>query len=187
MPQHTTTEAQNETLQGIQRRLALVRSSLSPILGTTGLCELDISLPSLFVQEYPQVLTHGDLSMTNILLDENTYEITGIVDWSLASILPFGMDLDCLFLTTGYMNRDGWHNYECRSRLLETFWTEFWSNSEVRDNWRRLRIRDMAERAAKIGALLRYAFQRNADGSPSETLMPKESLTWRYLHAWFAT
>ncbi|KID63586.1 Protein kinase-like domain protein, partial [Metarhizium brunneum ARSEF 3297] len=186
-PLHTTTEAQTETLDGIQRRLALVRSSSLSIFETPSWWELERSLPALFARHYPQVLTHGDLSRTNILVDEDTYEITGIVDWSLASILPFGMDLDCLFLTTGYMDRHGWHDYACRSRLHEAFWTEFWSASQVRDDVRQYKIRETAERVAKIGAILRYAFQRNADGSPSETLMSDGALTWSYLQAWLAT
>jgi hypothetical protein len=96
------------------------------------------------------------------------------------------MELDSLFLTTGYMNRGGWHDYACRSLLHEAFWDEFWSASEVRDNVRRDQVRDMAEQAAMIGAILRYAFQRNADGSPSEALVSDGALTWRYLRAWLA-
>lgn len=157
------------------------------ILGTPAWRELERSLLTLFGRNYPQVLTHGDLSRTNVLVDEDTHEGTGIVDWSLASILPFGMDLDCLFLTTVYMDRDGWYNYACRSRLHEAFWTEFWSVSEVRNNMRQYQVRDMAEREAKIRAILRYAFQRNADGSPSETLMSDGASTWRHLQAWLAT
>lgn len=185
-PQYVTTEARAESLERIQRRLALLIGS-SSVLGTSAVSELDHSLPTLFAWEYPQVLTHGDFSRTNILVDEDTYEITGIIDWSLAAILPFGMELDCLFLTTGYMDRGGWHDYACRSRLHEVFWDEFWSASGVGDDRRRDEVRDMAERAAKIGAILRYAFQRNADGSPSETLASDGALTWRYLQAWLAT
>lgn len=147
---------------------------------------LERSLPTLFGQECPQVLTHGDLSVTNILVDEKSYGITGIVDWSLAAILPFGMELDCLFLTTGYMSRDGWHDYACRRRLHEAFWAELWSVSGVGDDTPRDHIRDMAERAARIGAILRYAFQRSADGSPSKALASDGASTWRYLQAWLA-
>jgi aminoglycoside phosphotransferase len=155
--------------------------------------ELASRLPALFAQEYPQVLTHGDLSRTNILVDEDTFEITGIIDWSLAAILPFGMELDTLYLTTtGYMNLGGWHDYACRSRLHQAFWNEFWSASGIGDDGdyddgRRAKIRDMAEQAARIGAILRHAFQRNADGSPSETLVDDGAVTLRYLQAWLAT
>ncbi|KAJ2896327.1 uncharacterized protein MKZ38_005626 [Zalerion maritima] len=185
-PQQTTAEARAETLGGVQRRLALLFESSLSFLGDSAASKLKRSLPTLFGQEYRQALTHGDLSRTNILVNEDTYEITGIVDWSLAAILPFGMELDCLFLTTGYMNRDGWHDYACRSRLHEAFWDEFWSASEVRNNVQREKIRDMAKQAAMIGAILRYAFQRNADGSPSEALVSDGALTWRYLRAWLA-
>lgn len=133
-------------------------------------------------------MTHGDLSRTNILVDESTFNITGIVDWSLAAILPFGLELDSLFLTTGYMDRHGWHNYACRSRLHQVFWNEFWSILGITNNdGRRAKIRDMAEQAAKIGAILRYAFQRNADGSPSEALVSDEAFTLRYLQAWVSS
>lgn len=183
-PQHTTAEVRGETLDGVQRRLARLKESPS-ILEAEIVSELQRALPTLFGQDYPQVLTHGDLSRTNILVDEDTYEITGIVDWSLAAILPFGMDLDCLFLTTGYMDLKGWHDYACRERLREAFWDEFWAvagvGGEVRD-----RVRELAERAARIGAVLRYAFRRDADGSPSEALESDGALSWRCLQAWLA-
>lgn len=78
----------------------------------------------LFSDKYLQVLTHGDFTKTNVLIDPDTYETTGIVDWSLASVLPFGVELDCHFLMTGCMDLDGWHNYACRERLWEAFWAE---------------------------------------------------------------
>ena len=137
----------------------------------------------LFSQKYPQVLTHGDLSRTNILVDENTFEITGIVDWSLAAVLPFGMELDCLFLMMGYMNLSGWHNYACRPHLQIAFWNEFWTVSGIEDTTRQMEVRTMAESAARIGAVLRYAFQRNADGSSSEVVLTSDR-TSNYLDAW---
>lgn len=170
-------------MDGVRRRLVLVSSSC--ILGASIVSELEHSLPILFRQGYPQVLTHGDLSTTNILVHEDTYEITGIVDWSLAALLPFGMELDCLFLKTGYMDRNGWHDYACCSQLREAFWLEFWSASGIEDSARR-NVRSMAEQAAPIGATLRYAFRRNANGSPSEALASEEALAWSYLRAWLA-
>ena len=43
---------------------------------------------------YPVVLNHGDLIPSNILVDEETWNITGLVDWAEAEFLPFGM---CLY------------------------------------------------------------------------------------------
>ncbi|KAL1846486.1 hypothetical protein Daus18300_014236 [Diaporthe australafricana] len=182
-PQQVTAEARAEALDGVRRRLVLLSSSC--ILGASMMPELERSLPILFGQEYPQVLTHGDLSLTNILVHDDTYEITGIVDWSLAALLPFGMELDCLFLTTGYMDRGGWHDYACCSQLREAFWLEFWSASGIEDSARR-NVRNMAEQAARTGATLRYAFRRNANGSPSEVLASEEALAWSYLREWLA-
>jgi Ser/Thr protein kinase RdoA (MazF antagonist) len=58
---------------------------------------LETILPLLFLNEHPQVLTHGDFSKTNVLVNPDTYEVTGIADWSLAAVQPFGIELDCLF------------------------------------------------------------------------------------------
>ncbi|KAB5570379.1 hypothetical protein GE09DRAFT_706087 [Coniochaeta sp. 2T2.1] len=150
-------------------------------LDAAGLIE---DLPSLFSQDYPHVLTHGDFSVTNILVDENQFEITGIVDWSLAAFMPFGMDLDILFLTTGFMTRDGWHDYACKPQLQHTFWEEFWAVSGIRGDELRSRIQGLAEAAGQIGAILRLAFRRHADGSPSEEILLAES-RMKQLRAWF--
>lgn len=137
----------------------------------------------LFSPEYPQVLTHNDFSVTNILIDEDTFEITGIVDWSLATIMPFGMDLDVLFLTTGFMDLHGWHNYGCKPQLIEVFWEEFWAITRIEAEEHRRRTRRLAEAAGKIGAILRLAFRRNVNGSPAEEVLASES-RMQQLNAW---
>lgn len=81
------------------------------------------------------------------------------------------MELDSLLLATGYIDLNGWHNYTCRLQMLNAFWDEFWIRCQLHDDIRQQEIRASAMQAAKIGAVLRYAFQRNADGSPSEELM----------------
>ncbi|KAL3471869.1 hypothetical protein BJX99DRAFT_266381 [Aspergillus californicus] len=136
------------------------------ILPRTTISELERNVPILFKPTYPQILTHNDLSLFN----EKTFEITGIVDWSLARVLPFGMELDSLLLATGYMDLSGWHNYTCRLQLLNAFWDEFWTQCRVYDDVYRQEVRTVAVQATNIGIVLHYAFQRNADGSPSEEL-----------------
>ena len=116
------------------------------------------------------MLTHGDLSKIKILLEKDTFEITGLVDWSLAGVLPFGMELDALRLTTGFMDFSGWHDYECWPRLEVAFWAESWAAACIKDSAKREEVRGIAETAAMIGAVLRYAFAQNPDGSPSETV-----------------
>lgn len=174
-----------ECQAGISHRLAVLKASPSTVVPISIISELETILPLLFASEYPQVLTHGDFSKTNVLVNPDTYEITGIVDWSLAAVQPFGIELDCLFLMTGYMDLSGWHDYTCRPRLWEAFWTEFWTVSGIEDDGglRRESIRSMAETAAKIGTILRYAFDRNADGGPSEVLSTSDTML-RMLKAW---
>lgn len=97
--------------------------------------------------------------------------------------MPFGMDLDILFLTTGFLTRDGWHDYTCKLVLQETFWAEFWAVSGIKGEKYRDRVKGLAEAACKIGAILRLAFRRNANGSPSnEVLVPENNA--RQLEAW---
>ncbi|KAI0543856.1 hypothetical protein F4679DRAFT_567122 [Xylaria curta] len=169
-------QAQAEKQEEIRKRLARIADELpSSILPNWLLSKLIENLPLLFSQDYPQVLTHGDFSVTNILIDETTFEITGIVDWSLAMMMPFGMDLDILFLTTGFATKDGWHDYACKLLLHHVFWDEFWAASGIEEGERRGRIQGLAETAGQIGAVLRLAFRRNADGSPSEEILVLES------------
>lgn len=168
----------------ISHRLKILKTSPSAAVPISIISELESILPSLFASEYPQVLTHGDFSKTNILLDPDTYEITGIVDWSLATVHPFGLELDCLFLMTGCMDLRGWHDYACRPRLWEAFWAEFWTVSGIEDDdVSRDNIRYMAEAAAKVGAILRYAFNRNDDGGPSDVLSSSDTML-AMLRAW---
>ncbi|KAI0484097.1 hypothetical protein GGR56DRAFT_612316 [Xylariaceae sp. FL0804] len=145
------------------------------------LAEVDGNLHKLFDQDYPQVLTHGDLSLTNILLSEDNLSITGIVDWSLASILPFGLELDTLRLTTGTMDMEGWFDFECRARLDVAFWNEFWCQIGISDEQKQKEIRTLAEMACKLGAILRYAFKRDTRGSSTDVVITHQA---PYLPAW---
>ncbi|KAF2092864.1 hypothetical protein NA57DRAFT_82011 [Rhizodiscina lignyota] len=174
-PQRVDYEIRATQKTAISRRLAALTSS-SSALPSSAISELESRLPALFDEEYPQVLTHGDLSLTNVLVDKDTHEITGLVDWSLATVLPFGMELDFLLLTLGFMNLSGWHDYICRERIQAVFWDEFWTSTGIRDYTQQTGIRSRAESAAKIGTMLRYAFKRNADGSASETVQLSGSM-----------
>ncbi|KAF0635838.1 hypothetical protein FPSE5266_11223 [Fusarium pseudograminearum] len=135
------------------------------------LSKLIEALPSIFAKDYPQVLTHNDFSVTNILVNEDTLKVTGIVDWSLASVMPFGLDLDILFLATGFRTLHGWHDYGCKQQLQDVFWDEFWFSSGIEGEDLRHKTQNLAEVAGQIGAILRLAFRRNDDGSPSEEVL----------------
>lgn len=180
-PQRVDAQVQAEYQEGIHRRLSRLKASSRPILSHTAISELEYSIPFLFGQTWAQVLTHNDFSQTNVL-DEKTFAITGFVDWSLARVLLFGMELESLLLATGYMDLSGWHDYTCRQRLLDDFWNEFWHQCRVDEGSNQQEIRDAAMRASKLGAVLHYAFQRNDDGSPSAELATSEC-SIKTLHA----
>ncbi|KAG5747770.1 hypothetical protein H9Q70_009555 [Fusarium xylarioides] len=76
------------------------------------------------------------------------------------------------------------HDYACKLLLQDTFWKEFWAASGIEGEEHRGRIQGLAEAAGQIGAILRLAFRRNADGSPSEEVLVSES-RMKQLRAWF--
>jgi hypothetical protein len=82
-------------------------------------------LPALFSGEYPLVLTHGDLSERNILVNPETGEITGIIDWAEAGIRPFGFALYALDSIVGYLTPDRWVFHESAEHLRSEFWSVF--------------------------------------------------------------
>lgn len=82
-------------------------------------------LPSLFSGALPFVLSHGDLCEMNILTNRETGEITGIVDWAEARILPFGFSLWGLENVLGFMDSEGWHYFDNREELQRLFWDSF--------------------------------------------------------------
>ena len=48
-------------------------------------------LPNIFPAnegESPYVIHHPDLSLANILIDPETYEVTGIIDWEMSQVVP---------------------------------------------------------------------------------------------------
>jgi hypothetical protein len=57
------------------------------------------------MDDYVVVLNHGDLIPSNILVDEDTWEITGLVDWAEAEYLPFGACLYGLENMLGYVSQ----------------------------------------------------------------------------------
>ncbi|KAJ5656823.1 hypothetical protein N7507_008773 [Penicillium longicatenatum] len=167
---------------GIRHQLRLFKQLAPSVLPVHLIDELIQVLPTLFSAEYPSVLTNGNLSLTNIRVDEATYEISNIVDWSLVKVLPFGMDLDVLFLVTGYMGSRNWRDYECKQFMLDCFWDEFWASVEPSVD--RGRDRFIAEKAALIGALLRYGFTRREDGA-SDSVVSVSDRDTALLRAWF--
>ena len=81
MPQPVDSKLLEEHRAAISRRLTKLKRTSPSILPDQDIInKLEQILPILFSHGYPQVLTHNDLSSTNILVDQETLEITCIVD-----------------------------------------------------------------------------------------------------------
>lgn len=73
-------------------------SDLAPILESL-LSRLHSS-PEL--QHLPLTISNGDISPTNILIQDNT--ISGIVDWEDITLMPLGFDTEAIFWLIGIIN-----------------------------------------------------------------------------------
>ncbi|OBT38960.1 hypothetical protein VE00_10406 [Pseudogymnoascus sp. WSF 3629] len=57
----------------------------------------------------PMVLLHKDFGDCNIMVDETTCHLVGVIDWAEAEIGPFGLNLSSLQNLSGKLHlRDGW-------------------------------------------------------------------------------
>ncbi|KAF2874012.1 hypothetical protein BDV95DRAFT_487611 [Massariosphaeria phaeospora] len=112
------------------------------------------------LDDYPVTLTHGDLIPSNMLIDQTTWAITGMVDWAEAEWLPFGTSLYGLEYLLGYMDhaREGcprWRHYDGSTVLRELFWRKL---AELVPELRgRGRIEDVLL-ARDLGVLLWFGF-----------------------------
>jgi hypothetical protein len=107
------------------------------------------------LEDYPIVLNHGDLIPSNILVNENAWEITGLVDWAEAECLPFGTCLYAIENLLGYTTTISevpvfvYYNNEAHLRSL--FWNRLFEAvpdlEKRRDNVRTMR---------DVGVLLWY-------------------------------
>lgn len=82
------------------------------------------------IHDYPIVLNHGDLIPSNILVNDETWEITGLVDWAEAEWLPFGTCLYGLEHLLGVVQSQPQElggttfvHYDNAAQLRERFWS----------------------------------------------------------------
>lgn len=84
------------------------------------------------IHNFPVVFNHGDLIPSNILVDENKWDVTGLVDWAEAEYLPFGTCLYGLEHLLGYLDptmsgdtpaAPMFKFYNNASHLRRLFWT----------------------------------------------------------------
>ncbi|KAI1979099.1 hypothetical protein LOZ53_000367 [Ophidiomyces ophidiicola] len=105
-PQDVPQAKRKENQEQISKKPFVLNSALPPRYCTL-ISSLQADLHQLYSPIYPQVLTHGDLNARNTLVMPVTGQISGLVDWAEASILPFGMGLYGLKIMLGNMDSQG--------------------------------------------------------------------------------
>ncbi|KAH9222825.1 hypothetical protein DL95DRAFT_145020 [Leptodontidium sp. 2 PMI_412] len=76
------------------------------------------------IETLPWVLTHGDIVAANIMVDPSSGELTGLVDWAEAEILPFGVCLYGLEELLGEITPTGFQDCSDARILRDLFWAE---------------------------------------------------------------
>jgi hypothetical protein len=114
------------------------------------------------IVDWPLIVNHGDLIPSNILIDEESWEVKGVVDWAEAEVLPFGMCVYGLEHLLGYLDVSKptgpkWVWYDGAEELRVEFWGGLWEKikpkSGNKEEWRK-----DAECARDAGILLWYGY-----------------------------
>ena len=71
----------------------------------------------------PLFISHFDLNQVNILIDQN-YQVSGIVDWELSSLLPFGIGLSRIHTLAGEFSEGKFHMPDEFEESERGFWEE---------------------------------------------------------------
>lgn len=140
--------------------------------------EAQAALPLLLDGHYPLVPTHGDLNEMNILVNPDSGEITGVVDWSDASIQPFGFTLYALENVLGSMGSGGWRWLENANDLRNSFWTTFREQTGLSEDQTSL-----IKIAGKAGILIRYGTAYDSGFSGMIGVRDPNGDDFRYLDA----
>lgn len=115
------------------------------------------NIDDLYDGKYPITITHGDFSDSNMLADETSVVLTGVVDWAEASVLPFGFALYALDNSLGYMGKNGWVSHDNAEVMRERFWSTFCTYAQPsREERERMKVARLA------GILFRYGTRVNS-------------------------
>jgi len=103
------------------------------------------------IEALPWVLTHGDVIDANIMVDPESCQLLGLVDWAEAERLPFGVCFYGLEEVLGEMTPSGFRYRPDASELRSIFWTELQDKIvEMRDS----RVLEAVKLARDLGVLL---------------------------------
>ncbi|KAJ5291517.1 hypothetical protein N7478_000768 [Penicillium angulare] len=81
-------------------------------------------LPTIF--SLPMVLLHKDFGVCNIIVNEMSCNLVGVVDWAEAEIAPFGLNLySHQRLISKVHLKSGWIRFDDYVALEDIFWSTF--------------------------------------------------------------
>ncbi|KAK3683017.1 hypothetical protein B0T22DRAFT_298107 [Podospora appendiculata] len=120
------------------------------------------ALPSIY--SLPTVLLHKDFGDCNIMVEDETCNLVGVIDWAEAEIGPFGTNLHSLQdLMSKLHLKNGWIRYEDYDDLAGTFWKTLSNEVGGLDE-----DTTKAIRAARVLGLLRsWAFTSRLANEPA--------------------
>ena len=82
------------------------------------------SLSAIF--SLPMVLLHRDFDVCNIMVNETTCNLVGVVDWAEAEVAPFGLNLHSLQRLISKVHlKSGCMRYDDYVTLEDIFWSTF--------------------------------------------------------------
>ncbi|CRG88971.1 hypothetical protein PISL3812_06006 [Talaromyces islandicus] len=119
------------------------------------------SLPAIL--SLPMVLLHKDFGMCNIMVDESSCNLIGVIDWAEAEIAPFGLNLHShQRLISNIHLKNGWIRYDDYTVLEEIFWSTFSNDAGGLDDQTIKTIRS----ARILGLLLSSGFTSRLANMP---------------------
>ncbi|KAI0100324.1 hypothetical protein GGR51DRAFT_575408 [Nemania sp. FL0031] len=160
-----------------ERELKLLLGSLPARFHPIIECSLD-SMPAIF--SLPTVLLHRDFGSCNIIVDNESCHLTGVIDWAEAEIAPFGLNLHSLQQFTGKFHlKNGWIRYDDYNILQEMFWDVFSKEAGGLSN----DIIKAIHSARVVGLLLSKGFTSRLANMPEpEPIQDNESGAYNMLH-----
>ncbi|KAI0528476.1 hypothetical protein GGR58DRAFT_519028 [Xylaria digitata] len=75
------------------------------------------------IMSLPMVLVHQDFGSCNIIVEEETCHLVGVIDWAEAEVHPFGLNLYSIQSLMGKLHlRNGWTLFRDCNTLQGVFW-----------------------------------------------------------------
>ncbi|RDW70673.1 uncharacterized protein DSM5745_08184 [Aspergillus mulundensis] len=119
-PQTVNQTYRDELYHQYEKELGLLLISLPPRFRPLIRGSLD-ALPGIF--SLPMALLHKDFGVCNIMVDETSCNLAGVIDWAEAEIAPFGLNLHShQRLISKVHLKSGWIRYDDYVILEEIFW-----------------------------------------------------------------